>query len=141
MKPIFDKEKKFLEENLNIEIPDNYWRNGMKIYKNHFSKSPVITFSVDLLAEKKLLLKKHVDNEEKNYTLEEEYEMIKDELNRKERESIDRTKEYILNHLDFKRFISISGGKDSDVMYQIVLKSINELVDEGYDIDKFIYRF
>ena len=141
MKPIFDKEKKFLEENLNIEIPNNYWRNGTKIYKNHFSKSPVITFSVDLLAEKKLLLKKHVDNEEKNYTLEEEYGMIKDELNRKERESIDRTKEYILNHLDFKRFISISGGKDSDVMYQIVLKSINELVDEGYDIDKFETQF
>ena len=40
----------------------------------------------------------------------------------------DKTKEYILNHLDFKRFVSISGGKDSDVMYQIVLKSIRNNV-------------
>lgn len=137
MKPIFNKEKKFLEESLNIKIPDNCWRNGMKIYKNHFSKSPIITFTVNPLAENKLLLKKYVENEEKIYTLDEEYEMIKDELNRKERESIDKTKEYILSHLNFKRFISISGGKDSDVMYQIVLKSINELVNEGYNIDKF----
>ena len=137
MKPIFERERVFLEEYLKVEIPANCWRNGMKIYKNHFSEKPIITFTVDPLKENKLILKKHMQDDEIILTLEDEYQLIEKELNRKERESIDKTKEYILNHLEYKRFISISGGKDSDVMYQIVLKAINELISEGYNIDNF----
>ena len=34
MKPIFEDEKIFLEENLGVKLPNNCWRDGKKIYLN-----------------------------------------------------------------------------------------------------------
>lgn len=49
MKPIFEEERKFLEWKTGIQIPENCWRNGTKIYLNHFDKKPFLTFKVDLI--------------------------------------------------------------------------------------------
>ncbi len=46
MKPIFEKERLFLEELLNIQIPQNCWRDGSKIYINYDSRF-VIRFKVE----------------------------------------------------------------------------------------------
>lgn len=138
MKPIFEEEREFLNKRLNVYIPKNCWRSGNKIYLNHFDEKPVITFKVDSL-NNKLIINKNLlnDNNFKNikqFSWNEEYELIKNELERKVRESINKTKEQILNNLEYKRFVSISGGKDSDVTKDIVDISITELLEEGYDI-------
>ena len=80
-------------------------------------------------------------NLDENLTFEEEYELIKDKINDNVRLSIDMTKDYILNHLDYKRFVSISGGKDSDVMKWIVDRSLEELKEEGYDLNYNLIAF
>ena len=131
MKPIFEQEKLFLEGKLGIKLQDNCWRHGSKIYLNHFDEKPFLTFKVDLL-NNKIHIKKYEELIHKNYTLEEEYEIAKEVLEFKVRQSIDMTKQYILDNLDYKMFVSISGGKDSDVMKYIIDLAINELEDEGY---------
>lgn len=110
MKPIFEKEKYFLENKLQINLPDNCWRDGSKIYLNHFDKKPFLTFKVDLLRNS-IDIKKYENPTHKNYTLQEEYELIKETLNNKINESITRTKECILSHSSHKLFVSISGGR------------------------------
>lgn len=138
MKPIFEEERQFLSKQLNIDIPNFCWRSGNKIYVNHFSTKPVLTFKVDSL-NNKLLVNKNLfeENEEECCTWDNEYEFVKEELNNKIKESKEKTKQVILNNLDYKRFVSISGGKDSDVMKDIVDISIAELIEEGYDIQNF----
>ena len=141
MKPIFKEEKEFLERKLNVEIPVNSWRNGSKIYLNHFDKKPFLTYKVDLLNDSLIIKKYDEPNLSDNLTLDEEYEKIKDDLEFKYKESISKTKEYILEHPDNKMFVSISGGKDSDVMKYIVDNAINELNDEGYDFKYNLIAF
>lgn len=140
MKPIFSEEKEFLEWKLGINLQENCWRDGSKLYLNHFDNKPFLTFKVDLL-NYDINIKKYEEPVHKNYTLEEEYNLIKDILEDKVKESIRKTKEYILNNLECKRFVSISGGKDSDVMKNIVDLSVEELNREGYSIDYNLIAF
>ena len=141
MKPIFKEEKEFLERKLNVEIPVNSWRKGSKIYLNHFDKKPYLTYKVDSLNDSLIIRKYDKPNLSDNLTLDEEYEKIKDDLEFKYKESISKTKEYILEHPNNKMFVSISGGKDSDVMKYIVDNAINELNDEGYDFKYNLIAF
>lgn len=140
MKPIFAEEMRFLESKLGIKLPSNCWRNGSKIYLNHFDKTPFLTFKVDLL-NYQIDIKKYEKPTHQNYTLEEEYEMVKGELESKVKESISKTKQYILENINHKRFVSISGGKDSDVMKHIVDIAIKELDEEGVKIDYRLIAF
>ena len=87
MKPIFKEERDFLEKKLNIKIPMNSWRNGSKIYLNHFDKKPFLTYKVDLLNDSLIIKKYDEPNLNDNLTLEEEYEKIKDDLEFKYKES------------------------------------------------------
>ena len=68
MKPIFDEEKRFLEKYLKIELPNNCWRNGSKIYLNHFDDKPIITFKVDTL-NNEIYIKKENKINNKNFIL------------------------------------------------------------------------
>lgn len=141
MKPIFKEEREFLERKLNVEIPVNSWRKGSKIYLNHFDKKPYLTYKVDSLNDSLIVKKYDKPNLNDNLTLDEEYEKIKDDLEFKYKESISKTKEYILEHPNNKMFVSISGGKDSDVMKYVVDNAINELNDEGYDFKYNLIAF
>ena len=141
MKPIFKEEKEFLERKLNVEIPVNSWRKGGKIYLNHFDKKPYLTYKVDSLNDSLIIRKYDKPNLSDNLTLDEEYEKIKDDLEFKYKESISKTKEYILEHPDNKMFVSISGGKDSDVMKYVVDNAINELNNEGYEFKYNLIAF
>ena len=140
MKPIFAKEKKFLEDKIGVQLPDDCWRSGSKIYLNHFDRKPFLTFKVDLM-NYQINIKKYEKPTHKNLTLEEEYEVAKDELERKVKESIEKTKLYILDNLDYKRFVSISGGKDSDVMKHIVDIAIDELKKSDININYNLIAF
>lgn len=140
LKPIFKEEKKYLEWKLGINLQENCWRSGSKLYLNHFDDKPFLTFKVDLL-NYQIDIKKYEKPTHRNYTLEEEYELVKDILEDKVKESINKTKEYILNNPNNKRFVSISGGKDSDVMKHIVDISIDELKNEGFDFDYNLIAF
>ena len=62
-------------------------------------------------------------------------------LEDKVKESISMTKSYILEHMDHKKFVSISGGKDSDVMKHIVDIAIDELSKEGKNIEYNLIAF
>ncbi|HBF1330923.1 TPA: phosphoadenosine phosphosulfate reductase family protein [Clostridioides difficile] len=140
MKPIFNEEKKFLELKLGITLPNDCWRHGSKIYLNHFDKCPIITFKVDGLHDKIKIKKNSLNNVDcKNYTLEQEYNLIKKELNEKYLQSIQMTKTWILKYKNsHKLFVSISGGKDSDITRYIVDKSIREI---GEDIQYNLIAF
>lgn len=68
MKPIFDTEKAFLEKYLKLKLPNNCWRDGSKIYLNHFDDKPIITFKVDILNDK-INIKKENKIINKNFIL------------------------------------------------------------------------
>lgn len=140
MKPIFKEEKEFLETKLGIDLPDGCWRSTTKIYLNHFDEKPFLTFKVIPL-ENKLVIKKYTEPTHKNYSLEEEYSFIKDGLESKIKESIAKTKEFTLQHKEHKMFVSISGGKDSDVMKYIVDQAFSELKSEGHDVSYNLIAF
>lgn len=140
MKPIFEKEKEFLEWKTGLQIPNFCWRSGSKIYLNHFDKKPFLVFKVDLI-NYDICVKKYEKPKWKNFTYEEEYDFIKQNIESKCEESINKTKEYILDHLDHKMIVSISGGKDSDVMKHIVDLAVSELSEEGYDVKYKLIAF
>lgn len=133
MKPIFRKEKEFLEKKLKMNLPNYCWRDGSKLFLNHFDKKPFLTFKVDLLNNSINVKKYEEPILTFNKTYEEEYELIKNVLDKKIRDSINQTKEVFINNPNIKKFVSISGGKDSDVMKHIVDLSIAELKQEKYD--------
>lgn len=140
MKPVFKEELKFLEGKLGVQLPSNCWRSGSKLYLNHFDKKPFLTFKVDLI-NYQINIKKYEKPTHQNYTLEEEYEIVKDKLESKVKESISMTKRYIVENIDHKRFVSISGGKDSDVMKHIVDISMSELNEERLSVDYNLIAF
>ena len=140
MKPIFKEEREFLETKLGIDLPDGCWRSTTKIFLNHFDEIPFLTFKVMPL-ENKLVIKKYTEPTHKNYSLEEEYSFIKDGLESKIKESIAKTKEFTLQHKEHKMFVSISGGKDSDVMKYIVDQAFSELKSEGHNVSYNLIAF
>lgn len=75
----------------------------------------------------------------KNFILSEEYEIVKDEFLKKERESIENTKKILVHFKNtHKLFVSVSGGKDSEVMKHIVDRAIKELdMDIKYNLIAF----
>lgn len=154
MKPLFDKEKKFLEKQLNILIPDFCWREGKSIYLNTSSTTSLIDFKV---INGKLSLKKNLIHEInkdeisvirkkgkkaeittlKNYSWQEEIELRANRLHLLYSESYMMTKKYILENPYHELIISVSGGKDSDLTYKIVSEVLRDLNINDYVINYF----
>lgn len=138
MKPVFKIEKELLERKLNINLPSNIWRNGNNLYLNSAKETKMLTFKVEnrtnlIIVTNKI---KEIESKYKNKTYKEEIEENKDRLNTLEKESIEKTKEFIVNHKDYNLRPSISGGKDSDVMWHILYtKVFKELNIDDYIID------
>lgn len=131
MKPIFEEEKWFFYNNTGVELPDNCWRDGSKIYLNSDKETLIINFKV---ADGKINIKKNKIDEVlakyENKSLDQEIKEVNDRLNELEEESINRTIEYIKENGGELR-LSHSGGKDSDVAYYIFKKAIKRY-DEVY---------
>lgn len=150
MKPIFEKERKNLNHYYPFDIvPENCWIDNGKIYLNFFDKDPLLTFIVDMKGissfiditpyEGMLRYRERIKNEI-NLTREEEYELLMNKIEAKEKQSIEYTKNWIkkYNNLQYKIVVSISGGKDSDLTKHIIDKTYQELeLDKNYDLIAF----
>lgn len=156
MKPIFDKEMKFLKEQ-GIDIPKYCWRDGQKIYLNHDDKFPIITFEVIELLNK-IKIKKNIvqsiDGDKihiKTTYKGKKYDeiIINKSWNEEVRENekrldklvgwhIGMTIGYLNDHQDHETRLSISGGKDSSVMNYIFKKYVfPKLKNKTYYYDGF----
>lgn len=138
MKPVFEIEKELLERKLGILLPENTWREGNNLYLNSSKETKMLTFKVE--NRNKLIVIKNniidIENKYKNKTYQDEITENNERLNKLEKESIEKTKEFIINHGDYKIRPSISGGKDSDVMWHILYNKVfKELGIEDYTID------
>ena len=135
MKPIFNEEKQFFYGQTGIELPDNCWRHGSKIYLNSDKETLMVTFKVD---QGKIIIKKNeiekIVSQYKNKTIQEEINENLDRLNELEQESIEKTIEYIRKYNGSELRLSHSGGKDSDTAYHIFKKVVKEY-KKRYDVE------
>ena len=138
-KPIFKEEKDFVESKLNLKLPDNCWIDGggtKFIWLDIYSKIPLLKFKVEM-GGKFLLLK---DNREKlkDYQQQTISDILKNEKDRLIcllNDAISRTVEYINANPNKFYSISLSGGKDSDLVryvWKSALKKIKVNVQYEY---------
>lgn len=137
IKPIFKEEREFLLQR-GIDIPENCWRDGKKIYLNADTDTLIIQFKIE---HKQIIIKKNrleeVLNTYKNKTIEEEILQNNVRLNQLEKESIDMTIECMEKHSDYQYRVSDSGGKDSAVCMIIFQKAMNKREYAPYEVDFF----
>jgi len=123
MKPIFEQERQFFSKKTGINLPDNCWRNGSKIYLDLECKKPVYTFKVE---DMKIAITKDKNDEFIGYESKSLDILIAErsiDLDRLEQTSIHKTVEYIISRKDDLFVVSHSGGKDSTLSYHIIFGS------------------
>lgn len=122
-KPIFQEEKEFLENRLNIEIPNDCWivGGGTKyVYLDIYSKSPCIKFKVhddgkfELIRDDREKLKDY-----EPLTISQTIEQEKSRLLGNWEHDVERTANFVSEYRNIPYDISISGGKDSEVLYNL----------------------
>lgn len=122
-KPIFDEEKCFIESRLNISLPNDCWIVGgatKYIYLDIYSKEYLIKFKVEsggvfiLLKDNREKLKGY-----KQISLDKTLEMERERINQAWNDTIDRTFDFVDTHRDTHYTVSISGGKDSEILYHL----------------------
>lgn len=142
MKPIFETERIFLEERLNIKIPNFCWRTtDNKVFLNATDKDEIFSFEVD--TEKDCLVlkksKKHfsfivmdTNTVELNgkiikvKTWEEEYIELANEIEFKANESKSELLKFIEKYPNAEVRPSVSGGKDSELLYHLCSKILTD---------------
>lgn len=138
MKPIFEKEKQFLEERLNLELPSDCWRDGNSIYLNIDKNTLILKFKVE---HKRLIITKNnleeVLNKYPNKSFLEEVKEFETKLQELEKESIDKTIECINKYQYYQFRVSDSTGKDSALCHYIFRKACEKLNISDYEIDFF----
>ena len=128
MKPIFEPERLFLNDLLNIDLPKWCWRDGSKIYLNGDKRDLIVKFKVE--GEKAI---KQIDRiypkliERKQLTFQEEVNGMSDRLDYLEKESIENTIKFIQERPGYELRVSYSGGKDSDATIYIMNKVFEKL--------------
>lgn len=122
-KPIFQEEKEFIESKLNISLPNDCWATGggtKYVYLDIYSKTPYIKFKVhndgyfELLTNNSEALKDY-----QQCTVAETVEQERIRLSEMWERDIQRTVQFVTEHKDIPYNISISGGKDSEVLYHL----------------------
>lgn len=136
MKPIFQREREFLEKRLGLSLPNGCWRDGKSILLNADTNTRMLTLKVDkgVLKVKKNTIET-VLKEYKNKTWQEEIDENNDRLNGLFDESVQKTTEFILSHPNHELRPSHSGGKDSDVTWCVLQKVFDNLNITNYTID------
>jgi phosphoadenosine phosphosulfate reductase len=138
MKPIFEEEKKFIEERIGLKLPNNCWRDGKTIYLNCDKDTRILTFTIE---HKQIKIKKNfidkVLNTYENKTLEQEIEENKERLDQLESTSIKNTIECMEKYPNHNWRISDSSGKDSAICMKICQKAMKQIDNYDYDIDFF----
>lgn len=130
-KPIFEEEKRFIEEKLNISLPENCWivGGGTKyVHLDIYNKTPYIKFKVhndgrfELLKDNRAVLKDY-----QQITIQETLDREKLRLSEMWEYTIQRTVDFVSEHRDIPYNISISGGKDSEVLYRLWKEVISRI--------------
>lgn len=130
-KPIFEEEKRFIEEKLNISLPEDCWivGGGTKyIYLDIYSDVPFIKFKVhndgtfELIRNNSEKLKDY-----KRLTINETIAKEKERLQQDWDRDVERTAKFVSEHRDIPYNISISGGKDSEVLYNLWKEMLSKL--------------
>lgn len=137
MKPVFNKEKSLLERKLGFKLPEFIWRSGNSLFLNADKQTKLLTYKV-VNREDIIVVSNNINNVLANYenkSYEKEIEENLERLKSLETESIQKTIEFISAHPGFKLHPSISGGKDSDVMWHILQKVFTQLNITDYVID------
>lgn len=131
VKPIFKEEKEFLESKLGIEIPGGCWTRGggtRYVFLDIYSKTPYIKFLVhddgkyELITDNREKLKKY-----KAKSMVETLECERDRIDDQWRNDVKRTAEFVREHKNVPYNISISGGKDSEVLYNLWKEVLTKL--------------
>ncbi len=135
-KPIFEEEIIFFKEQTGINLPSGCWRNGSKIYLDFTQEKPLYQFKVE---DKRIRITK--DNSKgykqgkkiielpKQIKLDELIDIHAPTLEEKFNHSVNCMVEMMLNYPTYYYIVSHSGGKDSDLTYE-VWKSALEIVKE-----------
>lgn len=136
MKPIFEEERVFLNEKLNIELPTECWRKASEIYLDCTCEKPLYKFKVQ--NNNINMTKNNLDLfvEYKQKKIKDLIEIYKDRLNQLEDESVEFIKNYLVDS-DFEQIIqSHSGGKDSVLEFHIFNKALEQLKEENIEVYK-----
>lgn len=135
LKPIFREERLFFKKQTGIELPTDCWRNGSKIYLDIYCDKPLYTFKVE---NSKIVIKKNNTDFFKNYhqfKLAEIREREGERIKSLEQDSIQYIKDMVLSRPNYYYLINHSGGKDSTVIFELWDMALDELKDEGFNID------
>ena len=121
MKPIFEEERNFLKL-FNIDIPENCWKDGSKIYYTPYDKIPAYILSVD---DDRIFIKK---DRTKNITwsplpLNKIVENEKDRVIGLETDAINFLNSFTEKSTNNTFSLAYSGGKDSDVLLSLLSKT------------------
>lgn len=133
-KPIFEEERKLLNEKMGINLPTDCWRSGKKIYLDIKCDIPLYTFNVDY---ENINIAKDNSNKLKEYTQTKINELIKEnkqKIDKLYQDSVENLYSFILTHKDYFYIINYSGGKDSDVQLYIWYKALERLELNNIDI-------
>lgn len=155
MKPVFFKELEFLKY-YEVEIPENCWRDGVKIYLNHDDPFPIIKLKIDNKNDKITIAKNCIEKIEDNKiyiktkykgkkyeevwinkTLDEEVAESSERLDKLIGKSIGYTVACMRKYKDYNWRISDSSGKDSLVCNYICQKAMKIVSKFDFDIDFF----
>lgn len=120
MRPIFETEREFLSKELNIEIPEYCWQDRRLIYCNG---EKFLKFTVK---ENKVVLAKDHRKEESEYNalpFKEQVLIHKNKIEQLANEAIDFIKEVSPKYPNHFQCVSYSGGKDSEVVLDLVKKA------------------
>ena len=134
MKIIFEEERKFLNEKLNIDLPTDCWRKVSKIYLDPTCSKPLYTFKA---VSGTIKITKDNSKLFEGYEQKKMVDLIKDNnktIDNLVKFSVESTVDYILNNQDHLFVISHSGGKDSTVIYDIWLKALDVLKVNHKDV-------
>lgn len=137
MKPIFEQERNFLKMK-GINIPENCWIDGKKIYLNADKNTLIIQFKVE---HKQIIITKdkiaEVLKGYPNKTFEEEIKENRDRLEQLINKSVNMTVECINKYPNHQFRISDSGGKDSLVTKYIFERACAITNKYNYVMDIF----
>ncbi|GFP22601.1 phosphoadenosine phosphosulfate reductase [Candidatus Hakubella thermalkaliphila] len=128
LKPVFEKECKFLEKEMDKRLPGNSWQNGLWMrYKTiWFNGKRLFRLSANgkPTIMKEYLCRDNLTNLDHYITAEILYKANKSTLDELEKEAVSFIREIIKSYPKREPVVSFSGGKDSTVVSHLVRKAL-----------------
>lgn len=130
-KPIFNEEKSFIEKHLpEISLPNDCWITGgdtKYVWLDPYCKTYYIKFKVDNYGNFSIVK----DNRElfKNYnrtTVRQVIDNEKDRILKQYNDAVDKTAEFLKSYTNVPYSVSISGGKDSELLMSVWEKALEK---------------